>query len=106
MYNGEIKLWYPNGKQILRFRAHLAALSEVAYSPDGSKIVTNSYQEQAKLWSVEGQKIRDFGGGNGPVAFSPDGTKVLTRGFGQRNLMLWDIASGVSTDVPPNLTLI
>ncbi|WP_020537476.1 caspase family protein [Lewinella cohaerens] len=102
MYDGHIALWHLNGEQILRFRAHPAALSEVAYSPDGSKIVTNSYQEQAKLWSLEGQNIRDFGGGRGPVTFSPDGKNVLTTGDGwQRDhLLLWDIASGASTDVP------
>ena len=102
VYDGHITLWHLNGKQILTFRAHPSSLSEVAYSPDGSMIVTNSYQEKAKLWTLQGQKIRDFGGGRGPVAFSPDGRKILTTGDGwaRDQILLWDIASGASTNVP------
>ncbi|MFC1764274.1 protein kinase [Planctomycetota bacterium] len=70
----------------------------LAYSPDGKRIVSGSYDDgKLKLWDViQGEEIMTFSGG-GPkissVAFSPDGKQIVS---GHRNgkVKVWDVASG------------
>ncbi|MHC4727491.1 MAG: WD40 repeat domain-containing protein [Planctomycetota bacterium] len=54
----------------------------MAFSPDGTRVLTGSEDETARLWEAEtGQEIRTFRGHTSyvwSVAFSPDGTRVLT----------------------------
>ena len=65
--------------------AHTDAISSVAISPDGSKIVTGSDDKTAKIWNMaDGSWIADLSGPHGhtdeinSVAISPDGSKVVT----------------------------
>ncbi|MCU0644028.1 MAG: CHAT domain-containing protein [bacterium] len=59
---------------------HAAQVSAAAFSPDGKKVLTGSWDKTAKLWTVAGDSIVVFKH-NFPVtsvSFSPDGKKILT----------------------------
>ena len=82
---------------IRTFTGHTDDVLSVAFSPDGSKVLTGSDDNTAKLWDVStGTVIRTFTGHTDyviSVAFSPDGSKVLT-GSSDDTAKLWDVSTG------------
>ncbi|MFH1739482.1 MAG: WD40 repeat domain-containing protein, partial [bacterium] len=91
-------LWdVETGEMARWFSGHTAPVNSVAFSPDGTKVLTGSYDRTAKLWDVEsGAEIRTFSGHIGyvySVVFSPDGTRVLTT-EGDGTAKLWDAEAG------------
>jgi WD40 repeat protein len=74
-----------------------ALVISVAFSPDGSTILTGSGDNTARLWEVtSGQLIHSFEGHSNSVlsvAFSPNGHTILT-GSGDNTARLWDRATG------------
>ena len=70
------------------------AIDEVAFSPDGQKIITSSNYEPMIIWdAATGQKVRSIGdSGQHSGAMSPDGRLVLTSKWDK--LILWDAATG------------
>ncbi len=81
----------------LILRGHTGSVLDVAYSPDGGKIVTASTDHTARLWDAQtGRPL-------GPslcheddvhtAGFSPDGTRVVTASEDQ-TARLWDAATG------------
>jgi WD40 repeat protein len=83
---------------------HLKAVSSVAVSPDGRRIVSGSEDGLVKVWdAATGQALLTFGGHTEfimAVAFSPDGGRILTGGgqWGQGehpgDLKVWEATSG------------
>ncbi|MBI4701559.1 MAG: pentapeptide repeat-containing protein [Deltaproteobacteria bacterium] len=69
----------------------------VAFSADGTLVVTGASDDTARLWDAHsGRELRRLEGHGDwvrSVAFSPDGTLVLT-GSDDRTARLWDAASG------------
>ena len=77
-------------------RGHQYDVIAVAFSPDGTKIVSGflGAQNNLILWDSEGNQITVLQGHQAPVttvAFSPDGKRIVSGSSGaQKNLILWD----------------
>ena len=71
-----------NGASIQTLKGHSGPILAIAYSPDGSRIVTGSADHSARLWDAgSGTQLFDFEGhtaGVTHVEFSRDGLELLT----------------------------
>jgi len=77
--------------------AHDDEVGSAAFSPDGTRVVTASLDETAKIWdAASGRLLLSLEGHGGPVsfaAFSPDGTRVVTASW-DGTARICDAASG------------
>jgi WD40 repeat protein len=111
----EIKLWdVAQGTLLATLQGHTNQINDMAFSPDGTLLISGDQDGLVRLWSVPGgQKVRDFASGFNPVtgaefnyygnwvAFSPDGTKVASAGVdwtitaGHTGVIaIWSVADG------------
>jgi WD40 repeat protein/formylglycine-generating enzyme required for sulfatase activity len=76
---------------------HRAAVTSVAFNPDGRYVLSGSSDNTVKLLdTATGREIRTFAGHSEPinsVVFSPDGGQVLS-GSRDDTAKLWDVATG------------
>ncbi len=81
---------------------HEREVSHAAFSPNGSRIVTASYDLTARVWETAGGKeMAVLSGHTKPVnhaTFSPDGSRILTASY-DNTARLWDAASGTQIAV-------
>lgn len=74
---------------------HSSAIQTAAFSPDGTSIVTASYEETARLWDARTGAARAvLKGHEGTVnsaAFSPDGTSIVTASW-DKTARIWDMS--------------
>jgi sugar lactone lactonase YvrE len=72
-------------------------VNSVAFSPDGTRIVTGSSDATAKVWDAQsGTELLTLKGHSSTVnsvAFSPDGTRIVT-GSSDYTAKVWDAQSG------------
>lgn len=75
---------------------HTAGITHGAFSLDGRRIVSGSYDCTARLWDAEtGEEINQFNGHTQHVlcvAFSPDG-RLIASGSEDRTVRIWDAES-------------
>ena len=91
-------LWdVESGNCIRTFKGHTKHVMSVTFSPDGTRVLTGSFDNTAKLWdAATGTCIQTFTGHSDwiwSVAFSPDGKRVLT-GSKDKTAKLWDAVTG------------
>ncbi|KIJ22911.1 hypothetical protein M422DRAFT_196540, partial [Sphaerobolus stellatus SS14] len=69
----------------------------IAYSPDGTMLVSSSKDMTVQIWNSTGQSLKKTLRGHSglitSVAFSPDGTKIVS-GSRDRTVQLWDVSTG------------
>jgi len=88
-------LVYPYDGNVQILSGHTSPISSAAFSPDGTKIVTASYDTTARVWM---QNTRGNWTSSLPLtghtrvvksaAFSPDGTKIVTASW-DRTARIW-----------------
>ena len=68
-------------------------MRSAAFSPDGSRIVTASLDQTARIWdAASGKEIAVLRGHKNPVnyaAFSPDGSRIVTASD-DKTARIWD----------------
>jgi WD40 repeat protein len=78
-------------------KGHLGLVGRAAFSPDGKRIVTASFDGTAIVWDADsGQPLLTLAGHTGIVwdaAFSPDGKRIVTAGA-DGLAIVWDANSG------------
>ncbi|MFN0051548.1 MAG: WD40 repeat domain-containing serine/threonine protein kinase [Planctomycetales bacterium] len=85
------------GKQLAPPLWHADSVSTVAFSPDGTRVVTGSWDQSARLWdALSGAPLGTAMLHDGAVTcarFSPDGTIIVT-GSIDSHARLWDAQTG------------
>ena len=86
-----------SGKLLLTIKGHTETVENASFSPDGTRIVTSSWDRTAKVWDAEtGALERTLSGHNYGVmnaAFSPNGDRIVTVSK-DNTAKVWDAHSG------------
>src|SRR5262249_1953218 len=85
------------GRELMRLEGHKQEITGLAFSPDGTRILTTSYDKTARIWDANtGQELVRLDGHREPVtraAFSPNGDRVVTI-CEDNTARLWEVSSG------------
>jgi hypothetical protein len=77
---------------LLTLKRHSGEIPSVAFSPDGQRIVTGSYDQTAKVWeAASGKELLTLKGHSSyvkAVTFSQDGQRILT-GSSDETVRVW-----------------
>jgi WD40 repeat protein/serine/threonine protein kinase len=86
-----------SGKLLFVLAGHNTRVSSLAFSPDGSRLVSASMDQTARLWEVATGKLLAVLRGHShklyEVQFSPDGAHVLTASQ-DKTIRIWDGRTG------------
>jgi WD40 repeat protein len=85
------------GLLLTTLRGHTNSIGSLAYSRDGSKLASGSYDRSVIVWDKEGRVLNRLTGHSGwvlAVAFSPDGELLASAG-GDSVVRVWDVGAGL-----------
>jgi WD40 repeat protein len=75
-------------------KGHTGGVDSVTFSPDGTRIVTGSYDKSVKVWDVQsGRETLTLNVDSTEIAFSPDGRHIVTASGGN-TAQVWDAQTG------------
>jgi WD40 repeat protein len=81
---------------LLTLQGHRAGISSVCFSPDGTRVLTGSYDDTAKLWdAATGHELLTLKHDSvvASACFSPDGRRILTGSY-DKTAKVWDAVTG------------
>src|SRR5262249_12614769 len=95
--DGSIRLWHlRSGRELLRIDEDTQAVTGLAVTPDGLRIVSCSEGGAVRTWDAEtgwgAHTLTTSGGWLPCLSLSPDGRKLATGG--RDGLAVWDLDSG------------
>jgi len=83
--------------QVVVITGHTDLVISAAFSPDGQRVVTASYDKTSRTWNaVSGEPLLVLSGHTDKLlgaAFSPDGRRIVTASW-DKTARIWDAASG------------
>lgn len=84
-----VKLWNQQSKELKTFDH--SRVSKVSFSPDNQMIATTSFNNNVKLWSIDGKPLPSLPheGSVYNVNFSPDSQKIVTKDY-KGVVRIWD----------------
>ncbi|KAG9092785.1 hypothetical protein FRC07_011588, partial [Ceratobasidium sp. 392] len=73
---------------------HTAVVYSVAYSPDGTRIVSGSFDRTIRIWDAQtgqmiGRPLEGHKDSVNSVAYSPDGLRIIS-GSSDKTIRIWD----------------
>ena len=85
-------------KETNRLEGHGSAVYSVAFSPNGERLVSGSFDGTLRLWDAQtgnplGEPLEGHGSAVYSVAFSPNGERLVSGSF-DGTLRLWDAQTG------------
>ena len=86
------------GTTLVTYSGHTAPIFSVAWSPDGTRIASASYDDTAQVWDArKGESplvtYRGHRGLVGAIAWSPDSTRLASGGY-DKTVQVWDARKG------------
>ncbi len=90
-----------SGKARSNLSGHRDILTDLAFSPNGKRLATSSYDKSIRIWNPEnGNLLHELHGHNGAVhgiAFSPDSSLLASAGA-DNSVRIWKVESGKRLD--------
>ncbi|KAL9012801.1 MAG: hypothetical protein Q9173_002458 [Seirophora scorigena] len=110
--DGRIILYHVVARSFSEFGVHSPAVRALAFSPDGSSLVSVGSDRTMRSWGLKKQAQSLIGSvGNIPdiAVFSPDGKQIVvtTSEYPWRNIQIWDASlrtTEILTESPPAIT--
>ncbi len=95
-----LKIWdAQTGTELMTWYGHTDDITDVAYSPNGTRIVSSSNDNTLKIWDAQtGKLLMTLTGHTSAVnsaAYSPDGTRIVSTGS-DNTVKIWDAQTGTA----------
>ena len=87
-----------SGKKLRRYEGHSDGVTACAYSPDGSRILSASWDKTLREWDrSSGKELGRYEGhsdGVNDCAYSPDGSRILSA-YDDGTIRIWNREDGI-----------